>query len=154
MDNSLVEKVKEYNKRYKEATSELNRVNAQINVYEQEIDKLCAELSSALGVEVTKDNALELYNQKSTEIENNLALGNEILSRIDNGNSSNNVQSSNNFTGQATNQVTAQTVAQPEQVMTFESEFNPNSVIGNTNTDNTQSIDAFSGMFSTAIDDI
>lgn len=136
MDNSLVERVKEYNKKYKEATDELNKVNAQINVYEQEIGKLCAELTASLGVEVTKENALELYKQKSEEIERNLALGNEILDRINSSSSSNSPSS-------------------PNDSMKFADEFTPvQSTVEPSNNSPKVDVAAFNGMFSTAIDDI
>lgn len=82
MNQELVARVKEYNKNYKLAMADLNKSTAQINVYEQEIDKLCKELSEVMGVPVTKDNALELYQQKCKEIENNLQIGEEIISRL------------------------------------------------------------------------
>ena len=62
--------------------ADLNKSTAQINVYEQEIDKLCKELSEVMGVPVTMDNALELYQAKCKEIENNLQIGEEIISRL------------------------------------------------------------------------
>lgn len=82
MNQELVARVKEYNKNYKLAMADLNKSTAQINVYEQEIDKLCKELSEVMGVPVTMDNALELYQQKCKEIENNLQIGEEIISRL------------------------------------------------------------------------
>lgn len=82
MNQELVARVKEYNKNYKLAMSDLNKSTAQINVYEQEIDKLCKELSEVMGVPVTMDNALELYQAKCKEIENNLQIGEEIISRL------------------------------------------------------------------------
>lgn len=129
MDNNLVERVKEYNKRYKEATSELSNLKAQMNVYEQEVQKLCNELSSYLGVEVTKENALDLYNNKKAEIENNLSIGNEILDRI----SSDNVEKTE---------------------LKFEDEFTPVEQSDNDTTDSQVSVGAFTNMFNNAIDDI
>lgn len=82
MNQELVARVKEYNKNYKLAMADLNKSTAQINVYEQEIDKLCKELSEVMGVPVTVDNALELYQAKCKEIENNLQIGEEIISRL------------------------------------------------------------------------
>lgn len=82
MNQELVARVKEYNKNYKLAMTDLNKSTAQINVYEQEIDKLCKELSEVMGVPVTMDNALELYQVKCKEIENNLQIGEEIISRL------------------------------------------------------------------------
>ena len=82
MNQELVARVKEYNKNYKLAMADLNKSTAQINIYEQEIDKLCKELSEVMGVPVTMDNALELYQQKCKEIENNLQIGEEIISRL------------------------------------------------------------------------
>ena len=82
MNQELVARVKEYNKNYKLAMADLNKSTAQINVYEQEIDKLCKELSEVMGVPVTMDNALELYQQKCNEIENNLQIGEEIIERL------------------------------------------------------------------------
>lgn len=129
MDNNLVERVKEYNKRYKEATSELSNLKAQMNVYEQEVQKLCNELSSYLGVEVTKENALDLYNNKKAEIENNLSIGNEILDRI----SSDNVEKTE---------------------LKFEDEFTPVEQSDNDTTDSQVSVGAFTNMFNNEIDDI
>ena len=82
MNQELVARVKEYNKNYKLAMADLNKSTAQINVYEQEIDKICKELSEVMGVPVTMDNALELYQQKCKEIENNLQIGEEIIERL------------------------------------------------------------------------
>lgn len=82
MNQELVARVKEYNKNYKLSMADLNKSTAQINVYEQEIDKLCKELSEVMGVPVTMDNALELYQAKCKEIENNLQIGEEIISRL------------------------------------------------------------------------
>lgn len=129
MDNNLVERVKEYNKRYKEATSELSNLKAQMNVYEQEVQKLCNELSSYLGAEVTKENALDLYNKKKAEIENNLSIGNEILDRISSGNTE-------------------------KTELKFEDEFTPVEQFNNDTTDSPVSVGAFTNMFNNAIDDI
>lgn len=129
MDNNLVERVKEYNRRYKEATSELSNLKAQMNVYEQEVQKLCNELSSYLGVEVTKENALDLYNKKKAEIENNLSIGNEILDRI----SSDNTEKTE---------------------LKFEDEFTPVEQPDTATTESPVSAGAFTNMFNNAIDDI
>lgn len=84
MDKELELRVKEYNKHYKEALEEYNKAKAQITVYENEINSLCEELTSHLGVEVTKENALELYQQKEKEIRQQLEIGENIIKRINN----------------------------------------------------------------------
>lgn len=84
MDKELELRVKEYNNNYKKASEEYNKAKAQISVYENEIDSLCAELTSSLGIEVTKENALAIYQRKEKEIRQQLEVGESIINRINN----------------------------------------------------------------------
>ena len=72
MDKELELRVKEYNKNYKQALDEFNKGKARISVYENEINNLCAELTAILGIEITKDNAFEIYEQKEKELRQQL----------------------------------------------------------------------------------
>lgn len=176
MDKELELRVKEYNKHYKEALEEYNKAKAQITVYENEINSLCEELTSHLGIEVTKENALELYQQKEKEIRQQLEIGENIIKRINNeaeasvsSNDLNTVQGvvadfkMPNKNEQASN---FQSVAVESDEFLSESEFGvdldsseviepaQDGFMNKPTTVEKQDIGAFNGFFNTSVDDI
>ena len=78
-----VERIKEYNKKYKESQSKVANLQAELDMNNREIDRLCKELSAELGISITRENVEQVYMQKVQEINNNLELGENILKRIE-----------------------------------------------------------------------
>lgn len=77
-----VARVKEYNKKYRECTLKVSELKAKIDLANKTIDDLCNELTNELGVQVTRDNAHEIYAKYTKEINEKLQIGEEILNRI------------------------------------------------------------------------
>lgn len=78
-----VERIKEYNKRYKESQSKVANLQAELDMNNREIDRLCKELSAELGITINRENVEQVYMQKVQEINSNLELGESILKRIE-----------------------------------------------------------------------
>lgn len=79
-----VERIKEYNRKYKESQSKVMSLQAELDMNNKEIDRLCKELSIELGIEITRENVESIYVEKVKEINSSLELGESILNRIEN----------------------------------------------------------------------
>lgn len=91
-----IQRVNEYNRKLKDAKNEQSKIQNELEYSKRELNRLCSELSSELGVQVTIENIKEVYEQEMSKIERNLAIGEEILARICGGtpqNTSSNTQS-------------------------------------------------------------
>lgn len=78
-----INEIKEYNAKVQAAQKKVADINAERNIRTQELNKLCAELTQELGYAVTPDNIEQVYQQVSKSIEDTMASGNEILTRVE-----------------------------------------------------------------------
>jgi prefoldin subunit 5 len=77
-----LEEIKRYNaalKQYKEKAASLN---AEIEYTNRELDTLCSELTAELGIQVTRDNVEQIYNEQVAKINSTLQSGNAVLAKI------------------------------------------------------------------------
>lgn len=82
LSNVNIEQVKEYNKSLKEYRDKAAKVQAGIEYSEKELARICAELTSALGVTVTPENIEQVRDEYITRINSVLATGTDIINRI------------------------------------------------------------------------
>lgn len=81
----LMERVKAYNNKLKQAQSEAATLSAHISYSETDVMNSCKELSELLGMEVTPDTLQSIRESEYNKIINNLEMGEEILKRIEDG---------------------------------------------------------------------
>lgn len=74
--------VKQYNASLKQYRDAAANINAQIQITQADLNKLCKELSAELGVEVTEDNVEQIYNSEVDKINSTLKSGNAVLAKI------------------------------------------------------------------------
>ena len=74
--------IKKFNSQLEGYKKEAVRVKMERAVTENEIDRLCKELTEELGQEVTPENAEELYKEFMEKVENTISAGEEIFDRI------------------------------------------------------------------------
>ena len=79
-----IEQVKQYNASLKQYRDKAAQIKAGIDFNKNELDRLCKELSTELGIEVTPENVEQIRAKQIEEIESTLRTGNEILNRIKN----------------------------------------------------------------------
>lgn len=77
-----LDEVKKYNASLKQYKDQSAQLNAQKEFISKEIDTMCAELTKELGIPVTRDNAEQVCSDLCTKINNSLASGNVVLSKI------------------------------------------------------------------------
>lgn len=77
-----IEEVKQYNASLREYKEKSSKLRAEIEFNQQELARQCAELSSALGIEVTPENVNAILEERVAKINNTMSVGNEILNRI------------------------------------------------------------------------
>lgn len=82
MQGINIEEVKQYNANLKQYQDKASQVKAGIDYSKKELDRLCAELSSELGQEVTPENIRSIRDERLKKIQNTLEVGKEILGRI------------------------------------------------------------------------
>lgn len=106
-----VARVRQYNARLATNKEKTAQLRAEVNMTNNEIAQLCAELSKELGREITPENAMAEYEQYIAQLESTLTAGEQILDRVENtGNQvAENVDSGNVF-----NQPQVEQVAQPQ----------------------------------------
>lgn len=78
-----VARVKQYNLEYNKCKEKAMQLNAEREMNKKEIDSLCAELSSELGMQVTLENIESIYSDKVDKINADLLLGESIIKRIE-----------------------------------------------------------------------
>lgn len=74
--------VKQYNASLKQYRDKAASLNAEIEYTNKEIDALCAELTSELGIQVTRDNIQQIYDEQVSKINSTLQSGNAVLAKI------------------------------------------------------------------------
>ena len=77
-----IEQVKQFNASLKQYKDKAISLNAEIEYTNKEIDALCAELTSELGVTVTRDNVSQIYEEQVAKINSTLQSGNAVLAKI------------------------------------------------------------------------
>jgi hypothetical protein len=77
-----LEEVKKYNNALKQYKDQAAALNAEIDYTNRELDALCAELTTELGVQVTRDNVEQIYNEQVTKINSTLQSGTAVLAKI------------------------------------------------------------------------
>lgn len=74
--------VKQYNASLKQYKDKAAHLNAEIEITNKEIDALCAELTAELGIQVTRDNIQQIYDEQVAKINSTLQSGNAVLAKI------------------------------------------------------------------------
>lgn len=74
--------VKQYNASLKQYKDKAASLNAEIEYTNKEIDALCAELTTELGIQVTRDNIQQIYDEQVSKINSTLQSGNVLLAKI------------------------------------------------------------------------
>ena len=77
-----LEEIKQYNSSLKQYKDKAASLNAEIEYTNRELDSLCAELTTELGVQVTRDNVEEIYKEQVEKINSTLQSGNAVLAKI------------------------------------------------------------------------
>lgn len=85
VNNDLLERVRSYNLKRKEAEKNFSTLKARAEYAQKEVLELCSQLSSKLGIDVTIDNLESIRNSEINKIINNLEMGEEIIKRIEDG---------------------------------------------------------------------
>lgn len=76
------QQIKEYNKKLEEYKRSYEKLEAEREFALAEIERLCSELTSELGTEVTLENVSEFYKEYEQKVINTLTAGEEIFNRI------------------------------------------------------------------------
>lgn len=79
-----LEEVKKYNEALKSYTEKSSKIQAELEINSNELNRLCVELTQELGIQVTVDNIEQIYTEHINKIQETLNLGNEVLTRIAN----------------------------------------------------------------------
>lgn len=74
--------VRQYNSTLKTYKDQSASLNAEIEYTNNEIDSLCAQLTQELGIQVTRDNIEQVYNDEVAKINSALQSGNAVLAKI------------------------------------------------------------------------
>jgi uncharacterized FlaG/YvyC family protein len=77
-----VEAIKSYNEMLKKTVAKAAKIKTELEFNIKELNKICKELSSDLGVEVNSENIESIYIQLVDKINSNLEVGMDILNRI------------------------------------------------------------------------
>ena len=59
-----LEEVRKYNESLKQYRDKASQLKAEIDYNNKEIDTLCAELTTELGMQVTRENVVQVYNEQ------------------------------------------------------------------------------------------
>lgn len=79
-----INEIKQYNASLKTQREKAATLKATIDYTTKELEQLCKELSAELGVEVTKDNIQQIYNDEVNKINSTLQSGKAVLAKIAN----------------------------------------------------------------------
>lgn len=82
LQNINLEEVKRYNASLKQYKDRAATLNAEIEYTNKELDSLCAELSTELGVTVNRENIEQVYKEHVDKINYTLQSGNAVLAKI------------------------------------------------------------------------
>ncbi|MBR1454066.1 MAG: hypothetical protein IJ593_05435 [Lachnospiraceae bacterium] len=80
--NVDINAVRQYNASLKEYQQKSAQMRAAIEFNKKELNRLCEELSTELGMTVTPENIEQVRDAKIEEINNSLEIGNQMLNRI------------------------------------------------------------------------
>lgn len=78
-------RIKSYNQELQELKDKQSKVEAELAFNKGELDRLCAELTQELGVQVTADNVEQVCNERKQRIMETVQSGEAILARIKSG---------------------------------------------------------------------
>lgn len=82
VQNVDLNQVKQYNETLKIYKDKSAKLSAEIEYTTKELDRLCLELTSELGIQVTTDNIEDIYNEQVEKINSTLKSGNAVLAKI------------------------------------------------------------------------
>lgn len=82
MSDINIEAIKQYNTQLKGYREQAAKLNAEIEYTNKEIDELCTELTQELGIQVTRDNIEQIYNEQVQQINSTLQSGTAVLNKI------------------------------------------------------------------------
>ena len=71
--------VRQYNSALKTYKDQSASLNAEIEYTNNEIDNLCVQLTQELGIQVTRDNIEQVYNDEVAKINSTLQSGNAVF---------------------------------------------------------------------------
>lgn len=74
--------VRQYNSALKTYKDQSASLNAEIEYTNNEIESLCVQLTQELGIQVTRDNIEQVYNDEVAKINSTLQSGNAVLAKI------------------------------------------------------------------------
>ena len=77
-----IEEIKQYNNVLRQTKERASKIEMEINYKVEELNKLCAELTNELGIQVTPENLNQIYEDRVARINETLVNGKEILKRI------------------------------------------------------------------------
>ena len=77
-----IEEVKKYNATLKQYQEKASQIRAGIEFNTQELTRLCQELTTELGIQVTPENIRQVRDERLQKIQNTLEVGTDILNRI------------------------------------------------------------------------
>ena len=77
-----VEDIKKYNENLRAHRDRASKIKAEIEFNTVEMNRLCAELTADLGIQVTPANLSEICADRTLKINDTLSVGTEILKRI------------------------------------------------------------------------
>ena len=80
-----IDEIKRYNARLASSKQAVQNLKIELEVRCKEASSIMQQLSAELGVEVTAENAMELYSKYKADLEMQLANGNSILDRLESG---------------------------------------------------------------------
>lgn len=80
-----IDEIKRYNARLASSKQAVQNLKIELEVRCKEATSIMQQLSAELGVEVTAENAMELYSKYKADLEMQLANGNSILDRLESG---------------------------------------------------------------------
>ena len=77
-----LEQIRVYNNTLKQYKDKAASLKAEMEYTNKELDSLCAELTAELGVQVTRDNINQIYEDQINKINSTLNAGTAVLTKI------------------------------------------------------------------------
>lgn len=77
-----VEEIKRYNESLRAQRERASKLNLEIEINTAELNRICAELTNELGIQVNASNLEQIYNERVAKINSTLQNGTEILKRV------------------------------------------------------------------------
>ena len=82
MNGVDINQVKQYNEQLKQYKEQAAKIKVEIEMNTSELNRLCDELTTELGIQVTPDNIEQIYKDRVEKVQNTLQSGTEIMNRI------------------------------------------------------------------------